>query len=172
MAVYVQDTALRRASATRCLAAGLVVWAGLTGAAPGCFTAAASEAGQLPTTAHAGKCRFTAGASPSDTSLIIGNLIRSADGADYGAMMISKGRIVAFVPPERIDAASRDVATFDCGDLYVSPGLINPHEHTSHSFQMLTDSDRAKLPFYAHRDEWNPNSGVGESADGAADGVD
>ena len=164
MAVDVQETAPRRASATRCIAAGLVVWAGLTGAAPGCFTAAASEAEHLPTAALSGKCRFTAGASPSDTSLIIGNLLRSADGADYGAMLISNGRIVAFVPPERIDAASRDVATFDCGGLYVSPGLINPHEHTSHSFQMLTDADRARLPFYAHRDEWNPNSGVGDSA--------
>ena len=47
----------------------------------------------------------------------------------------------------------------------MSPGLINPHEHTRYSFQMLTARDREKLPVYAHRDEWIPESGVGDGAD-------
>ena len=56
-------------------------------------------------------------------------------------------------------------AVFDCGGNYVSPGLINPHEHTRYSFQMLTARDREKLPVYAHRDEWIPESGFGDGED-------
>lgn len=164
MAADAHETGAECVSATGFLAAGLVFWAGLTGATPGYCAAPGAEANLLPPAPPAGACRFTTGASSSDTALIIGNLLRSAEGAQYGAVLISGGKIGAFVPPDRIESVSRDIATFDCGNLYVSPGLINPHEHTSHSFQMLTDADRAQLPFYAHRDEWNPNSGVGDDA--------
>ena len=87
------------------------------------------------------------------------------DGAEYGAVLISGGRIVELVPEDGIEAAADNAAVFDCGRNYVSPGLINPHEHTRYSFQMLTARDREKLPVYAHRDEWIPESGFGDGAD-------
>ena len=110
-------------------------------------------------------CRFKAGGPESEETLIIGNLLTGMDGAQYGAVLISGGRIVELVPEEGIESAAGNAAVFDCGRNYVSPGLINPHEHTRYSFQMLTARDREKLPVYAHRDEWIPDSGFGHGAD-------
>ena len=115
--------------------------------------------------ARAATCRFTAGGSGSDNSLIIGNLLTGMDGARHGAVLISGGRIVELVPEGGIEVAAGSAAVFDCGSHYVSPGLINPHEHTRYSFQMLAAEDREKLPVYAHRDEWIPESGFGDEAD-------
>ncbi|MDE0488712.1 MAG: amidohydrolase family protein [Gammaproteobacteria bacterium] len=110
-------------------------------------------------------CRFTEGGSESESTLIIGNLLTGMDGAQYGAVLFSGGKIVELVPQEGIESAAGDAAIFDCGGNYVSPGLINPHEHTRYSFQMLTAGDREKVPVYAHRDEWIPESGFGDDGD-------
>ena len=130
----------------------------------------ASAAGEPDSDEHAiaapaGMCRFTEGGSESESTLIIGNLLTGMDGAQYGAVLVSGGRIVELVPEDGIESAALNAAIFDCGRNFVSPGLINPHEHTRYSFQMLTARDREKLPVYAHRDEWIPESGFGDGAD-------
>ena len=103
--------------------------------------------------------------SESGKTLIIGHLLTGTDGAEYGGVLISGGRIAGLVPKDGIESAAGNAAVFDCGSLYVSPGLINPHEHTRYSFQMLTAREREKFPVYAHREEWIPDSGVGNGAD-------
>lgn len=151
--------------ATSSLAAALLSWAMLIGAAPDSSGAREPASNERATAAPAGTCRFTAGGSESGQTLIIGNLLTSMEGAEYGAVRISGGRIVGLVAEDGIESAAGNAAVFDCGSLYVSPGLINPHEHTRYSFQMLTAQDREKLPVYAHRDEWIPESGFGNGAD-------
>lgn len=151
--------------ATSSLAAALLSWAMLIGAAPDSSGAREPASNERATAAPAGTCRFTAGGSESGQALIIGNLLTSMEGAEYGAVRISGGRIVELVPEGGMEVAAGDAAVFDCGSLYVSPGLINPHEHTRYSFQMLTAQDRERLPVYAHRDEWIPESGFRNGAD-------
>lgn len=152
------------ASATSSLAVALLFWA-IPGAAPGASAAGEPESDEHAIAAPAEMCRFTAGGSESESTLIIGNLLTGMDGAQYGGVLISGGRIGELVPEDEIESAALNAAIFDCGRNFVSPGLINPHEHTRYSFQMLTPQDRRKLPVYAHRDEWIPESGVGDSAD-------
>lgn len=137
----------------------------LTGPVPDSSAAQKSDSDDPAIAASAGMCRFTAGGSGPERTLIIGNLLTGMGGAQYGAILISGGRIVELVPENGIEFAAGDAAVFDCGRNYVSPGLINPHEHTRYSFQMLTAQDREKLPVYAHRDEWIPESGFGDGAD-------
>ena len=137
----------------------------LTGVSPDSSAAQESDSDDPAIAASAGMCRFTAGGSGSERTLIIGNLLTGMGGAQYGAVLISGGRIVELVPEDGIESITGDAAVFDCGRNYVSPGLINPHEHTRYSFQMLTAQDQEKLPVYAHRDEWIPESGFGDGAD-------
>ena len=147
------------------LAAALLLWTMLLGAASDSSAARESDSSEHASVAPAGMCRFTAGGAGSDEALIIGNLLTGTDGAQFGAVLISGGRIVELVAEDGIEAAAASAAVFDCGRNYVSPGLINPHEHTRYSFQMLSGRDRDKLPVYAHRDEWIPESGFGDGAD-------
>lgn len=147
------------------LAAVLLFWTMLLGAAPDSSAARESHSSEHAGVAPAGTCRFTAGGSGSDEALIIGNLLTGTDGAQYGAVLVSGSRIVDLVPEGGIESAAVNAAVFDCGKNYVSPGLINPHEHTRYSFQMLSAQDREKLPVYAHRDEWIPESGFGDGED-------
>lgn len=143
-----------------------LLWAMLIGAAPDSSGAREPASNERATAAPAGTCRFTAGGSGSDRTLIIGNLLTGMGGARYGAVLVSGGKIVELLPEDEIEsAAAGNAAVFDCGSLYVSPGLINPHEHTRYSYQMLTAQDREELPVYAHREEWIPDSGVGNVAD-------
>ncbi len=146
-------------------AAAFLLGATLMGAPPDSSAAREPGSDERAIAAPAAMCRFTAGGSGSEKTLIIGNLLTGIDGARYGAVLISGGRIVELVAEDGIEAAAGDAAVFDCGGNYVSPGLINPHEHTRYSFQMLTAGDREKLPVYAHRDEWIPDSGVGDGTD-------
>lgn len=150
---------------TSSLAAVLLLGTTLMGATANPAAARDADSKKHASAARAATCRFTAGGSGSDNSLIIGNLLTGMDGARHGAVLISGGRIVELVPEGGIEDAAGSAAVFDCGSLYVSPGLINPHEHTRYSFQMLTAQDREKLPVYAHREEWIPDSGVGDVAD-------
>ena len=147
------------------LAAALLFWMTLMAAAQGSSAAREPESGRYASVTPAGTCRFTAGGSGSEKTLIIGNLLAGTGGVQYGGVLISGGRIAELVPEAGIEAAAGHAAVFDCGRNYVSPGLINPHEHTRYSFQMLTARDREKMPVYAHRDEWIPDSGVGDGAD-------
>ena len=133
-------------------------------AAPDASAAGESDSDEQASAEPAGMCRFTAGGPESEETFIVGNLLTGMDGARYGAVLISGDTIVELVPEGGIESAAGDAAVYDCGRNYVSPGLINPHEHTRYSFQMLTPQDRRKLPVYAHRDEWIPESGVGDGA--------
>lgn len=154
-----------RVYVTRSLAAALLFWALLMGAAADSSAAHAFDSDEHVSAVPAGTCRFIAGGFESEKTLIVGNLLTSMDGAQYGAVLISGGRIVELVPGDGIETAAENAAVFDCGRNYVSPGLINPHEHTRYSFQMLTARDRERLPVYVHRDEWIPDSGFGDGAD-------
>ena len=152
-------------SVTSSLSAALLFWTMLTGAVADSSAAREPDSDEHAIAASAGMCRFTAGGSESERTLIIGSLLMGTDGAQYGAVLISGAGSSPLVPEDGIESAAGDVAIFDCGRNYVSPGLINPHEHTRYSFQMLTARDRGKLPIYAHRDEWIPESGFGDGAD-------
>lgn len=144
----------------------ILFWALLVGAAPESSAAREPDSVDPAVAGSTGTCRFTANGPESEKTLVIGNLLTGMEGAEYGAVVISGGRIVELVSEDGIEsAAAGSAAVFDCGSLYVSPGLINPHEHTRYSFQMLTARDREKLPVYAHREEWIPDSGVGDVAD-------
>ena len=150
---------------TRSLAAALLFWAMLMGAAADSSAAHAFDSDEHVSVVPAGTCRFTAGGFESEKTLIVGNLLTGTGGAQYGAVLVSGGRIVELVPDDGIESAAGNAVVFDCGRNYVSPGLINPHEHTRYSFQMLTAGDREALPVYAHRDEWIPESGFGDGSD-------
>ena len=143
----------------------ILFWALLVGAAPESSAAREPDSVDPAIAGSTGTCRFTANGPESEKTLVIGNLLTGMDGAEHGAVVISGGRIVELVPEDAIESAAGNAGVFDCGNLYVSPGLINPHEHTRYSFQMLTAQDREKLPVYAHREEWIPDSGVGDVAD-------
>ena len=159
-----ESPARARLSVTRSLAQAVLFCTMLMGAPSDSTAAREPDSSELASAISAGMCRFTAGGSESEETLIIGNLLTGTDGAEYGAVLISGGRIVELVAEDGIEHAAGDAAVFDCGRNYVSPGLINPHEHTRYSFQMLTARDREKLPVYSHRDEWIPDSGVGDGA--------
>ena len=152
-------------SVTSSLAATLFFWTMLMVAAPDASAAGESDSDEQASAAPAGMCRFTAGGPESEETFIVGNLLTGMDGAQYGAVLFSGGKIVELVPEEGIESAAGDAAIFDCGGNYVSPGLINPHEHTRYSFQMLMAGDREKVPVFAHRDEWIPESGFGDDGD-------
>lgn len=144
----------------------ILSWVLLTGTAPDSSAAREPDSENSAVADFAGTCRFTAGGAESEKTLVIGDLLTGMDGAEYGAILISGGRIEELVSEDGIEsAAAGSAAVFDCGSLYVSPGLINPHEHTRYSFQMLTAQDRENLPVYAHREEWIPETGVGNVAD-------
>lgn len=92
----------------------------------------------------------------SDETIIIGNLIKDASGSEYGAILVRDGNILDIGATNDIKSKAPEASVFDCGGSYISPGLINPHEHPNYSGGF---SDPMTRPVYSHRDQWRGTAG-------------
>ena len=92
----------------------------------------------------------------SDETIIIGNLIRDASGSEYGAILVRDGNILDIGATNDIKSKAPDASVFDCSSSYISPGLINPHEHPNWSGGF---PDPMTRPVYSHRDQWRGVAG-------------
>ncbi|MXZ71995.1 MAG: amidohydrolase family protein [Acidobacteria bacterium] len=103
----------------------------------------------------ANRCDVSPGRS-SET-IVVGNLLLGAEGADRGAVLVVDGRIAAVGEPEDVRSSAPEATVIDCGSLHVSPGFINAHEHPRSSGGF---PDPGMRPAYSHRDEWQGNAGA------------
>ncbi|MCY3883769.1 MAG: amidohydrolase family protein [Gammaproteobacteria bacterium] len=97
-------------------------------------------------------CDITSGSS--EELIVLGKLVLRTDYVDHGVLHISKGRIVGMGLDDfakQIRETAPDATVIDCEDAFVSPGLVNPHEHLRHSGGI---PDPKTEPIYDHRDEW------------------
>ena len=92
----------------------------------------------------------------SDETIIVGQLLLGADGAERGAVQVVDGRITAVGDPNDVRSSAPEATVIDCGSFHVSPGLVNAHEHPRSSGGF---PDPRMRPSYAHRDEWQGNAG-------------
>ncbi len=107
-----------------------------------------SEAVQRAT-ALGPQCNFDEG--PNQGLILVGQLIVDQSTSILGAMYANNGTIVAIGTETEIETKYPGVTTIKCAGAYLSPGFINPHEHTSYSYGF---PDPATSPIYGHRDEW------------------
>lgn len=97
-------------------------------------------------------CDITSGSGES--TIVIGNLVLGTESVQQGAILFSKGRIVGMGVmdfAEELRDLAPEATVIDCGEAFVSPGLVNPHEHLAHSGGI---PDPKTEPIYEHRDEW------------------
>lgn len=92
----------------------------------------------------------------SDETIIIGHLIKDAGGSEYGAILVRDGQILDIGATNDIKSKAPDASVFDCSSSYISPGLINPHEHPDWSGGF---PDPMTRPVYSHRDQWRGVAG-------------
>ncbi len=92
----------------------------------------------------------------SDETIIIGHLVKDADGSEYGAILVRDGQILDIGATNDIKSKAPDASVFDCSSSYISPGLINPHEHPDWSGGF---PDPMTRPVYSHRDQWRGVAG-------------
>ena len=92
----------------------------------------------------------------SDETIIIGNLIKDTGGAKCGAILVRDGHILDIGKINTIKSKAPNASVFDCSSSYISPGLINPHEHPNWSGGF---PDPMTRPVYSHRDEWRGVAG-------------
>ncbi len=92
----------------------------------------------------------------SDETIIIGHLIKDAGGSEYGAILVRDGNILDIGATNDIKSKAPDASVFDCSGSYISPGLINPHEHPNWSGGF---PDPMTRPVYSHRDQWRGVAG-------------
>lgn len=92
----------------------------------------------------------------SDETIIIGHLIKDAGGSEYGAILVRDGNIIDIGATNDIKSKAPDASVFDCSGSYISPGLINPHEHPNYSGGFPDPETR---PVYSHRDQWRGTAG-------------
>ncbi len=105
-------------------------------------------------TRHSQRCDVSI--RQSDETIIIGNLIKDTSGSEYGAILIRDSRIVDIGETKDIKSKAPDASVFDCSSSYISPGLINPHEHPDWSGGF---PDPMTRPVYSHRDQWRGVAG-------------
>ncbi len=105
-------------------------------------------------TRHSQRCDVSI--RQSDETIIIGNLIKDTSGSEYGAILVRDGRIVDIGETKDIKSKAPDASVFDCSSSYISPGLINPHEHPDWSGGF---PDPMTRPVYSHRDQWRGVAG-------------
>ena len=108
---------------------------------------------------RSGDCEFsTAESSGRADGLVVGAdlLLPDRVGIDYGVHLIGRGigDIGAF---SAVREAHPGAAVLDCrGKAVLSPGFVNPHEHSAYSFQYPPEG---LAPRYAHRDQWRSDTG-------------
>lgn len=101
---------------------------------------------------HACKLTF----KESQDTIIVGNLILRDSKPRQGALLITGSTIKKVGNASTLREEHPDAASIDCGNSYISPGFINPHEHLNHSGGT---PDPKTAPVYEHRDEWRGQIG-------------
>ena len=115
----------------------------------------ASRSGQAPLAAEAAhRCEVSPG--PSHETIIIGRLLLGAAGAEPGAVLVAGGRIAAVGEPGAVRSSAPEATVIDCGPAWISPGLVNPHEHPNVSGGL---PDPRMRPAYTHREQWQGLAG-------------
>ena len=71
-------------------------------------------------------------------------------------MLVAGGRIAAVGEPGAVRSSAPDATVIDCGSAYVSPGLVNAHEHPNVSGGF---PDPGMRPAYSHREQWQGRAG-------------
>ena len=99
-------------------------------------------------------CTIT-GESPSQT-IVIGNLVRGASTAKRGAILFFNGVITDIGTRKDMRSRAPRATVYDCKQAYVSPGLINAHEHPNWS-NGFPDPNMERN--YTHRDQWQGKAG-------------
>ena len=92
----------------------------------------------------------------SQNVILIGKLIQETPLSSQGALLISGTVIEEIGDATAITQANPEATVIDCGNSYISPGFINPHEHLNHSGGT---PDPKTSPIYQHRDEWRGQVG-------------
>ncbi len=95
------------------------------------------------------ECVITSGSG--NETILIGNVVRTTDGARHMELLLSDGVISGMSIDTVLRDSNPDATVIDCGDAFISPGLVNPHEHLAHSGGI---PDPKTEPIYEHRDEW------------------
>ncbi|MXW54945.1 MAG: amidohydrolase family protein [Gammaproteobacteria bacterium] len=95
------------------------------------------------------ECVITPGSGKE--TILIGNVVRTTDGARHMELLLSDGLISGMSIDTVLRDSNPDATVIDCGDAFISPGLVNPHEHLAHSGGI---PDPKTEPIYEHRDEW------------------
>ena len=116
---------------------------------------AVSRSGQpSPAPEPANRCGVLPG--PSDETIVIGRLLLGAEGAEPGAVLVAGGRITAVGEPGAVRSSAPEATVIDCGPAWISPGLVNPHEHPNVSGGF---PDPRMRPAYTHREQWQGLAG-------------
>ena len=102
----------------------------------------------------ANRCDVSPGAS--DETIIAGRLLLGAAGAERGAILVAGGRIEAVGEAAALRSSAPEATVIDCGSAYVSPGLVNAHEHPNVSGGF---PDPGMRPVYTHREQWQGRAG-------------
>ena len=122
---------------------------------PGAVVRAAARPGQAPRAVEAAeRCDVLPGASGE--TIVIGRLLLGADGAEPGAVLVAGGRIASVGEPAVLRSSAPEATVIDCGSAYVSPGLVNAHEHPNVSGGF---PDPGMRPVYTHREQWQGRAG-------------
>ena len=123
--------------------------------APGPAAPPAIRHGQASSAVEAAnRCDVSPG--PSDETIVVGRLLLGAEGAEPGAVLVAGGRIAAVGEPGAVRSSAPDATVIDCGSAYVSPGLVNAHEHPNVSGGF---PDPGMRPAYSHREQWQGRAG-------------
>jgi len=107
-----------------------------------------------PTLEAAHRCEVSRGRSGE--TIIAGRLLLGATGAERGAVLVAGGRIASVGEPAAVRASAPEATVIDCGSAYVSPGLVNAHEHPNVSGGF---PDPGMRPVYTHREQWQGRAG-------------
>ena len=122
---------------------------------PGPIAPAAVRLGQVsPAAEPAARCDVSPGSS--DETIVVGRLLLGGDGAEPGAVLVAGGRIAAVGEPAAVRSSAPEATVIDCGAAWVSPGLVNPHEHPNVSGGF---PDPGMRPAYSHREQWQGRAG-------------
>ena len=118
---------------------------------------AALRSAQAPGAPEAGnRCDVSPGSS--DETIVSGRLLLGGDGADGGAVLFADARVAAVGELGVLRSSAPEAAVIDCGSAYVSPGLVNAHEHPNVSGGF---PDPGMRPVYTHREQWQGRAGGG-----------
>lgn len=134
------------------VAAGALLVAA-TVAFPGCSTHSQKLA--LTGSSHSwsapsgGGCALQRGSSPE--TLLVGAVVLDNHQLVRRGVLLSGGQIAAIDDADLLHRRYSEASLIVCEHAFISPGLINPHEHPAFSFQF---PDPNMAPVYVHRDEW------------------